>query len=101
MKELYSKYKFLKSKRQPKNLKKLLIKACFDSEPINPEVRKCDGKKCGLCTHFIEGSSFQVNCSTLFTINKSMSCDVNNVIYVMQSRIYRGNWQFAQYGHST
>ena len=43
MKELYSKYKFIKSKRQPKNLKKLLTKIRFDSIPIDPEVKKCDG----------------------------------------------------------
>ena len=65
MKELYSKCKFLNSKRQPKNLKKILTKARFDSEPINPEVRKCNGKKCGLCTHLIDGSSFQFNCGML------------------------------------
>ena len=76
MKELYSKYNFLKSKRQPKNLKKLLTKARFDSIPINPEVKICKENKCGLCTYLIEGNSFQFNCGTLFEIKQSLSSDV-------------------------
>ena len=84
MKELYSKYKFIKSKRQPKNLKKLLTKARFDSIPIDSEVKKCNGKKCGLCIHLIEGNSFQFKCGTLFEIKQSMSCDVKHLIYVMR-----------------
>ena len=87
MKEMYSKYKFLKRKRQPENLKKLLTKARFGSEPINLEIRKCNGKKCGLCIHLIEGSSFQFNLGTLFTVNQSMSWDVQNGIYVMRCAV--------------
>ena len=84
MKDLYSKYTFIKSKRQPKNLKKLLTKARFDSTTITPEVKKCNGKKCGLCIHLIEGNSFQFNCGAVFEIKQSMSCDVKNLIYVMK-----------------
>ena len=45
MKEPYSKYKFIKSKRKLKNLKKLLTKARFDAIPIDPEVKRCNGEK--------------------------------------------------------
>ena len=50
IKDLYSKYTFIKSKRQPKNYSK----ARFDSTTITPEVKKYNGKKCGLCIHLIE-----------------------------------------------
>ena len=62
MKELYSKYKFINSKRQPKNLKKLLTKAFFDSIPIDTRVKKCNAKKCGLYIRLIEDNSFQFKC---------------------------------------
>ena len=84
MKELYSKYKFIKSKCQPKNLKKLLTKARFDSIPITLEVKKCNGKKCGLCIHLIEGNLFQFKYGPLFEIQRSMSCDIKNLIYVIR-----------------
>ena len=83
MNKLYSKYKFLKSKGQPKNLKKLLTKARFDSVPITAEVKKCSGKKCELCTYILEGSTFQFKCGITFTISQQMSCDIKNVIYVI------------------
>ncbi len=37
MKQIFSKFKFIKSKRQPQNLKKLLTKAKFEDSSITPE----------------------------------------------------------------
>ena len=84
MKKQYSKYKFINSKRKPKNLKKLLTKARFDSIPIDPEVKKCNGKKRGLCIHLIEDNSLQFKCGTLSEIKQSMSCNFKHLIYVMR-----------------
>ena len=61
------------------------MKARVDSIQIDPEVKKCNGKKCGLCIHLIESNySFQFKCGTLFENKKSMSCDIINLIYVMR-----------------
>ncbi len=84
MKQIFSKFKFIKSKRQPQNLKKLLTKAKFEDSSITPEVKICSRPNCGLCKQLIEGNTFNFNSGKTFTIFESMSCDVKNVIYVMR-----------------
>lgn len=86
MNEIFSNYRFIKSKRQPKNLKKLLTKAKFDETYSTPKVTKCQRPNCGLCQHLIEGSTFTFNCGVIFNITVSMTCEVKNVIYVIQCR---------------
>ncbi len=54
LKEIFSSYTFIKSKRQPKNLKKLLTRAKFDEDHTPPRVTKCNRANCGLCKHLIE-----------------------------------------------
>ena len=56
MRNILSKHKILKSKRQPFNLKRLLMKAKFTSNDIY-EVKKCSRPNFGLCTHLLEGNS--------------------------------------------
>ena len=85
MRNILSKHKILKSKRQPYNLKRLLTKAKFTSNDTC-EVRKCTRPNYGLCTYLLEGNSFAFNCRMNFKIHENMSCDVKNVIYVMKCR---------------
>lgn len=85
MGSILSRYKFIKSKRQPYNLKRLLTKAKFSSNECH-EVRICNRPNCGLCIHLIEGNSVTFRCGTNFKIHENMSCDVKNVIYVMKCR---------------
>ena len=59
------------------------MKARFGSNPINLEVKRCDGEKCGLCIHQIEGNSFLFKDGIFLEIKQSMSCDIKNLIYVM------------------
>ena len=80
MRKILSNYKFIKSKRQPYNLKRLLTKTKFTSDDTC-EVRKCIKPNCGLCIHLLEGNSFQFNCGMNFKVYEDMTCEVKNVIY--------------------
>ena len=52
---------FLKSKRQPPNLKRLLTKAKFTMKQTEEcSVRKCNEPRCDLCKYIREGSSVKV-----------------------------------------
>ena len=85
MRNILSKFKFIKSKRQPYNLKRVLTKAKFSSKQ-GKEVKKCKRPNCGLCIHLLEDSSITFNCGINFKVHENMSCDVKNVIYVMKCR---------------
>ena len=85
MRNILSKFKFIKSKRQPYNLKRVLTKAKFSSKQ-GKEVKKCKRPNCGLCIHLLEESSITFNCGINFKVHENMSCDVKNVIYVMKCR---------------
>ena len=76
--------KQIKSKRQPANLKRMLTKARFDEQEQEHTVSKCERSNCGLCPHLLEGNTFSFTNGKSFTIKTSMSCDVQNVIYVMR-----------------
>ena len=67
MNTVLSDIKLIKSKQQPNNLKRLLIKAKFNHDS-NHEVKLYNRPKCGLCIHLIESNSFEFNCGKkLFT----------------------------------
>ena len=85
MRKILSNYKFIKSKRQPYNLKRLLTKAKFTSNDIC-EVRKCTKSNRGLFIHLLEGNSFQFNCGMNFKVHDDMTCEVKNILYVMKCR---------------
>ena len=76
---------FIKSKRQPPNLKKLLTKANFTSTSSGRKdyrVTKCGKPNCSLCQHIVEASSYNFK-GKIFYVNQNMSCEVQNVIYVI------------------
>ena len=75
MRNILSKHKILKSKRQPFNLKRLLTKAKFTSNDTY-EVKKCNRPNCGLCTHLLEENSFAFDCGMNFKGHENMSCEV-------------------------
>ena len=85
MRGILSKFKLIKSKRQPYNLKRLLAKAKFTS---NDEyaLKNCNRPNCGLCIHMLEGNSLTFNCGTKLKVHENMSRDVKNVIYAMKCR---------------
>ena len=75
MRDILSKYQFIKSKRQPYNLKRLATKVNFTSNESR-SVTKCKRPNCGLCIHLKEAK----------TITKSVKIcrEVKNVIYVVK-----------------
>ena len=83
MSSILSNFKMIKSKRQPKNLKRLLMKAKCNSNNYH-EVKRCQRPNCGLCKHLIEGDAIEFKCGRKFYVHESMTCDVKNVLYVMK-----------------
>ena len=47
-------------------------------------VKKCKHPYCSLCEHLIEAETFYFLSGKTFKVNQSKSCDVKNVIYVIQ-----------------
>ena len=87
MRNILSKYKLIKVKRQPYSLKRLLTKAKFTSNNAALKVTKCNRSNCGLCILLLEGHTFTFKCGKKnFNTHGNMSCDVKNVIYVMKCR---------------
>ena len=80
MARVLSKFKFINSKRQPKNLGRMLCPSKF-SKSTNT-VRKCKDKRCGTCPYLREGASFNFG-SYVFHVNSDMTCDSKNLIYVI------------------
>ena len=75
-------FKLIQSRRQPVNLKKILAKAEFTSEP--PIVKQCGDKRCECCKHLLLSDHYvfrEVNYK--LTLKSPMSCDSANVIYVV------------------
>ena len=85
MREALAKSKIIKSKRQPPNLKKLLTKAKFGEQRSRTKhkVFKCNRANCALCGYLAEGNSYDFK-SKIFYVNENMSCDVKNVIFVLE-----------------
>ena len=85
MREALSTSKIIERKRQPPNLKNNLTKAKFQEHASRTmhKVFKCNRANCALCDHLAEGYSFNFK-GELFYIKETMSCDVKNVIYVLQ-----------------
>lgn len=83
MRNVLEKFNFIKSKRQPLNLKRLLTKAKFCEDESIPKVTRCGRANCALCAHLIEGTYFQSKSGHQITVKFSMNCDVKNVVYVM------------------
>ena len=84
LKTLFSNKTFLKSKRQPPNLRKLLTKAKFSNKDETKfTVTKCKEPRCGLNKYLKEGSSFNFKGKQF---NANMTCTVKSVIYVIECR---------------
>ena len=84
MEKVLNNYKFINSKRQPKNLKRLLCRSNFQekSDKKTFTVTKCKDKRCGTCPYLREGNSYQFT-TRKFTVTSDMTCSTKNVIYVI------------------
>ena len=75
----------LKSTRQPKNLKKILTRAKFETYPKINQITKCGDPRCGICLskQLIEGTEIDLKCGINFIVKNSMTCYSTNLLYVL------------------
>ena len=74
MKKALETHKIIKSKRQPKSLKKLLTSAKLPTENTTPIVKKCGRPNCGTCINLLEGTSYIFKVET-----KSMCTEIIHI----------------------
>ena len=97
MRNILSKYKLLKSKRQPYSLKRLLTKTKFTSNNAL-KVTKYNRPNCGLCIHLLEGHSFTFKFEMNFKIHENMACDLKRDICEEMQRLWGGiYWRNESY----
>ena len=83
MKDILDSSNIIKSKRQPKSLKKILTKAEFNTNTRTPSVSKCGRSNCGICQNMKEGSDFYFKNGQYFKVKNSFTCSSENLIYVL------------------
>ena len=81
METVLQKKKIINSKRQPKNLKRILTSSKFDSQEHTPRVTKCNRRRCKTCPDLIEGTNITFNNGKSFHVKANMSCITKNVVY--------------------
>ena len=75
LKKLFPTEKFLKSKRQPLNLKKILTRAKFyDPNGIQYNVSKCNDPRCGLCEYMAIGPQITLKNGQTIVPNADINC---------------------------
>ena len=80
MARVLTKLKFINSKRQPKNLKRILCPSTINTSIKT--VSKCGDIRCGTCPFLKQGSSVDFR-GKQFRINSDMSCHSKNLIYTI------------------
>ena len=88
MDRILQKKKIVNSKRQPKNLKRILTSSKFDFCEASPSVKKCSDKRCLTCPNLIEGSTIVFSNGKQFTVKQTMSCKSKNVVYSIICELY-------------
>lgn len=93
--DIFSNMEILSSKRQPANIKQILTRASFNTNPVKVGIFKCNKPRCKLCDIIVTGDSVVFkNANFDFKIKKYMSCDTLNCIYVINcmgcNKIYIG-----------
>ena len=83
MKQILDNHSIFNSKRQAKNLKRLLTKSKFDTITEVPRVYKCGDKRCKVCPDLIEGTRIELKNGHHFEVRKSMTCTSTFVIYTL------------------
>ena len=74
--------KFIKRKRQPLNLKRLITTARFTDSAFDFKVTRCNKLNCKLCKHLNKSDSFKFK-GKIFNVNATLSCYMRNVLHVM------------------
>lgn len=100
LKELFPEKTFIQSKRQPKNLKRILTRAKFDGDSTkNFSVDKCHDARCGMCPNIIVGDSITLLNGKTVTPNENLNCKSKNLIYIITCSTCKENY-IGQTGNS-
>lgn len=85
MNNVLSTTKYITSRRQPPNLKNMLTKACFKSNPVEERgSEKCQDARCGTCPYIQETKSVKITSTgRTFNIKTKMNCKTKNVLYII------------------
>lgn len=82
--DIFKKFKFIKSSREPKSLGDFLTKSYFHSEKPIMGVNKCLKKKCKTCPSLLTTDHFYFHETNYdYKIYQSIDCTAKNVIYVL------------------
>ncbi|OOY72080.1 GIY-YIG nuclease family protein [Solemya velum gill symbiont] len=82
MKQLVKAEDIIKSRRQPRNLKKYLTRAKFETkESSDFSVEKCGDSRCGTCYFLETGKTKTFKNGKIFHIRSNMTCKSRNLIY--------------------
>ena len=81
MKTVLENKNIINSKRQPKNLKRILTKSKFDFQNKTPCVTKCNRSRCKTCPDIMEGTTISFSNGKTFHVKTDMSCVSKQVVY--------------------
>ena len=73
----------INSKRQPKNLKRILTSSKFDYISSETKVSKCGDKRCKTCLDLTEGTEISFNNGKRFEVKRNMNCKTEYVVYAL------------------
>ena len=85
MKTIMDNNNLVPSRRQPPNLKLLLTNSYFSLVQTEHKVSKCNDSRhnCQCCYNIIEGNCIEMEDGEIFTIQQTMNCKTENVVYVL------------------
>ena len=85
MKAIMDNLTLVPSRRQSPNLKLLLTNSYFSMTAKEHRVSKCNDTRhnCQCCVNIVEGNCVEMEDGEIFTIQQSMNCKTENVVYVL------------------
>ena len=90
MKHILNKSSIINSKRQPKNLKRILMSSKFDYISLQTKVSKCGDKRCKICPDLTEGTEISFNNGKRFEVKRNMNFKIKYVVYTLTcSKMWR------------
>ena len=70
------------SRKQSKNLKRMLTRAEYNDDKEERCVSKCNEPRCGTCECILTGNKLQLRNGKTWTIKTNMNCKATNIIYI-------------------
>ena len=83
MNYILDKSKSINSKRQPKNLKRILTSSKFDSNISETRVSRCGDRRCKTCPDLTVGKEITFLNNKRFEVRSNMNCKTEYVVYTL------------------